>query len=461
MVTPRITYTKDERRRKVLGSLELISAYDRKNSEAIAVTIRYEPRLQEASHCDELTLFYSREPFFLSKLHHEQLLFSMQSLGWTLNVTEKDFNEVLDDFAKDLPKEHPMILRIIFRKNGRVDGSAEKAEHLDSVFGGLLEQIRWSQMEDTVEKHTAISETKKFACIDTDSTLPCYSTTFDLEDTRPYEKAYRRICDYHACLLGDDYQPPEASVNKMNSEFGRESDTDDYPIEDRDEIIDDSELGEELRTGSALKRNDVEDKLAKVAAVQRDIKEGRRNKISDQDLGLDEVVPAYIPGSGEAEHLELLKHIELFPVMYNPMHQVMSSGIWVLCFFRDGKWYTPHVSTGSRCDPLRMVLLEAGLIEEAVIRIQGLEQDEDILLISSAYGIHRARLFGEAPEELYKYTRNRKPKPKMKTGGRQKSISAAQAELTSLSLTPEAPLGRKIPNTNVFKINVRKQRPRN
>lgn len=468
MVTPRIVYTKEERRRKVIGSLELLSAYGRKNSEAIAVTMRYEPDFQKVTHGDKLILFYSREPFFLSKLHYEQLSFSMQSLGWTLNVTAEEFDKVLDDFIKDLPKDAPLILRIIFRKDGRVDGTAEKAERLESLFAGLFDQIRMSQTGGT-EEYTAMSRTKKFACIDSDSTLPCYSTTFDLEDTSPYDRAYRRICEYHAFLLGNNGHSTSAKdlgavlqdLSSSPMENLSESDTEGYHAEDRDEIIDDSELSEEHWSSYALNRNDVENKLAEIAAIQKDIKEGRRAKITDEELGLDEVLPAHDPSKGLAEHLEVLKDISLYPIMYNPMHQVMSSGIWVLCFFRDGKWYTPHVSSGSRCDPLRMILLEAGLIEEAVIRVQGLEPDEDLLLISSAYGIQRARLFGEAPEELYKYTRNRKRKPPARKCGSDNVDFVARAKQTSLSLTKADPIGRKIPNTNKFKVIMKNQTSRN
>lgn len=93
------------------------------------------------------------------------------------------------------------------------------------------------------------------------------------------------------------------------------------------------------------------------------------------------------------------------PILWNTQNQVIGTVAAALAVRRDGVWVTPHVQSGVVCDALRSVMLETGAIAERILLLHELKKNEEVLIISSEYGVMRGRIISEPPLP---------PKPKRK-----------------------------------------------
>lgn len=409
MVTPRKEYSESQTVKLLGNAIGLSKVYLRDPNLGIRLAIRYDPDIGRICLHEPSLMKYNYGGYFLLWLHYKSLRYSMKCLGWNVELAYEEFIETLNGLLMTADLNIPHVMYITVYRDGTIKANVENASSVNTMFDGFIEQFHaaTAMAEKNVEKNAEESYVDEYPevfdsgdtlledesdtesgpsvqtskpslllYIDSDPTLPSYNTTLETTNLSQYIEAHKRVSFQHL---------------KNQKEKNR----------------------------SKAARNNVIDSLIEVQVDENAKWNTLHENLEDsEDEGKDFALHAI----GD----------DITPLMYNTVHQLMSAGHeWCIAIFRDGKWLTPHLGAGARNDPLRMLLLELRLIEEAFLLLQGLYPYEEVLLISASHGISHGCVIGEMPTILYKYTRSR-----VKQKENEKDGKAKDKQKTKFRLSP-------------------------
>lgn len=143
-------------------------------------------------------------------------------------------------------------------------------------------------------------------------------------------------------------------------------------------------------------------------------------------------------------------------VTFNSSYGVISGCDVCIAIYREDKWYTPVFSDGAMCDPMRYMLLAAGLIVEAPLRAYDIQRNEEVIVFNSSIGILRGIIMSEPPENPQK-KRKRPNKPRTFERRSTSKIISDQRDAHLQSKMTERLPGKtqhknKIPGTQILKF---------
>lgn len=143
-------------------------------------------------------------------------------------------------------------------------------------------------------------------------------------------------------------------------------------------------------------------------------------------------------------------------VTFNSSYGVICGRDICIAVYRDEKWYTPAFTEGAMCDPMRYVLLAAGLIVEAPIKAYDIQEHEEVIVFNASIGVLRG-VFMNAPPAAPLKRRKKLTKPHtLERRTASKIISDQQNAFKQSKMTEQLP-GKtqhknKIPGTQVLKF---------
>ncbi|ODQ55325.1 D-aminoacid aminotransferase-like PLP-dependent enzyme [Saitoella complicata NRRL Y-17804] len=73
-------------------------------------------------------------------------------------------------------------------------------------------------------------------------------------------------------------------------------------------------------------------------------------------------------------------------LLYNPNGEVMEGSITNVAFWRDGKWITPKLRCGGLGGVMRGELIEKGVLEERVVKLNSVSVGEVVMLMNGVRG---------------------------------------------------------------------------
>lgn len=406
MVTPRKEYSESQIVKLLGNAIRLSKIYFKDSKLGIRVAVRYDPDIERICLNESSLMKYNYGGYFLLWLHYKSLRYSIKCLGWDVDLAYEELIETLNGILMSADLNIPHIIYMSVFRDGTVKANIEDASPVTTMFDGFIEQFHAASSmvestsgnqgdnnlypdvfnEDDIvldDKNDAesgpfvpTSKSSVLLYIDPDPTLPSYHTTLDTTNLSQYIEAHKRVSIQHLMNSKEKYTSKRPSKG-LNDDL-IEMKVDEHATWDTiDETVEDFEDEE-------------------------------------QDAALYAICD------------------DITPLMYNTAHQLMSAGHeWCIVVFRDGKWLTPHLGTGAKNDPLRMLLLELRIIEEAFLLLQGLYPYEEVLLISASHGIRHGCVIGEMPAILYKYTRSR-----VKQKEREKEDKDKEKRETKFRLSP-------------------------
>lgn len=165
------------------------------------------------------------------------------------------------------------------------------------------------------------------------------------------------------------------------------------------------------------------------------------------------------PTSNDAAYRRAYKRItgnedlqnELDVLLYNPKYELMSGCMVTIAIFRDGRWYTPHLASGARCDALRNFLLKQGFLAERTLALWELRTGESVLVLNPIIGIARGYIANAVPSIPVAAASHHLSSKQRKARSKTEIMNAEDAAACSSNKLART-TGNSIPGVSVFRF---------